>query len=329
MDMIVFGAGRKGQEAMQILREEGNSIVAFMDNDKLKVGGVILGIPVISPEQYISEGHNEKIILGSIYKYQVEMEKQLNQLGITNYEYFDRSKAYRKPRLMSYCAKRELEDVLLYHLLKDDDDIFYIDVGSNDPFGGSVTKLLYDMKNAHGINVEPQPWLCELTENERPRDITICAGAGSKEGKMTLFLQDGGSTFCQNNVIMNNCETIEVDVITLRGLCDKYIEEGMVISFLKVDVEGFERDVLVGMDFEKYRPHIVVMESTVPRTEDFIHEEWEDILTNNAYIHVYTRGVNRYYVAEESLSHYQKALSELDVVEKLYHILKAQPVGMG
>lgn len=328
MDIVIFGAGPKGQEAMQVLKEEGNHICGFIDNDESKWGSIINGVQVISPQKYIDDNHSERIILGSIYKYQIEMEKQLKELGITNYEFFDRRKVYEKTRLISYCSPREMEDVILYHLLKDEDDIFYIDVGSNDPYNTSVTKMLYDMKNARGINIEPQPWLCEITEKERPRDTTVCAGMGSKQGKMTLYVQESGSTFCTDNVIMNDCPTIEVDVTTLETLCDKYVPKGNVITFLKIDVEGFEKDVLMGMNFEKYRPKIVVMESTVPRTEEFVHEEWESFLTDNNYTYVYTRGVNRYYIADEVINKYQIKLSELDDIESMYHIVKAQLVGV-
>lgn len=327
MDIVIFGAGLKGQEAMQILREEGNTICGFLDNDESKWGCTINGVQVISPQMYIENNHSERIILGSIYKYQVEMENQLKELGITNYEFFDRKKVYKKTRLITYCSPRELEDVILYHLLKNEDDIFYIDVGSNDPFNGSVTKLLYDMKRARGINIEPQPWLCKLTEMERPRDITICTAVGKEEGKLSLYVQDGGSTFCKENVIVDNCDTIDVDVVRLSSICDKYLDGRKSFSFLKIDVEGFEKEVLNGMDFEKYRPKIIVMESTIPRTEDFVHDEWEDILITNKYTFVYTRGVNRYYIADEVQDEYQEALSTLDNVESIYHVVKAQLTG--
>ncbi len=71
------------------------------------------------------------------------------------------------------------------------------------------------------------------------------------------------------------------------------------ISFLKIDVEGMERDVLLGMDFENYRPKILVIESTLPCTEIANYEEWEDIVLTSNYHFAYMHGVNRYYVADE------------------------------
>lgn len=43
-----------------------------------------------------------------------------------------------------------MEDIFLYHVLSDvaEKDIFYIDVGANDPVNESVTCLFYNMGGA-------------------------------------------------------------------------------------------------------------------------------------------------------------------------------------
>lgn len=47
-----------------------------------------------------------------------------------------------KKRIISYA--KSLEDVILYHVLKDEGELFYIDCGANDEANLSVTKFLND-----------------------------------------------------------------------------------------------------------------------------------------------------------------------------------------
>jgi hypothetical protein len=71
------------------------------------------------------------------------------------------------------------------------------------------------------------------------------------------------------------------------------------VHFLKVDVEGFEADVLRGMDFSICRPWIVVVEAIMPNSRDSNHAAWEALVTDHQYRFVWFDGLNRYYVAEE------------------------------
>jgi len=49
--VLIFGSGKKGYSAMQILKEKGIQICAFIDNDKRKQGTTIDGIAVLSPSE--------------------------------------------------------------------------------------------------------------------------------------------------------------------------------------------------------------------------------------------------------------------------------------
>lgn len=98
-------------------------------------------------------------------------------------------------RLESYA--QDLEDVIVYSILRDVEDGFYIDVGANDPTNISVTKFFY-LRGWHGINIEPLKSKCIKLQEQRPRDINLCIGLGSKKGKFTLYEHkgdDGLSTF--------------------------------------------------------------------------------------------------------------------------------------
>ena len=50
----------------------------------------------------------------------------------------------------------------------------------------------------------------------------------------------------------------------MSNICKKYVPEGKEVDFCKIDVEGNERDVLLGYDFDNYKPKVFCVESTIP-----------------------------------------------------------------
>lgn len=326
MKVAIFGSGEIGLVAYKDIKKRGDEVVCFIDNNEKLHGTKMEGIGIISLEDYKNSGALYPVIIATRYHYQAEIEKQLLENGISRYTNYRRERKIK--RLFSNCSKEDLEDVILYHLLKDDANIFFIDVGSNDPVLGSVTKMLVDMKGATGINIEPQKDLYEISCKERRNDINLCTGVGSKEDDVILYFQEGGSTICPENVILQQCEIEEIHITTLEKICDIYVNDGQNISFLKIDVEGAEREVLLGANFDKYRPDIICMEATLPRTQIPCHDKWEDILVQAGYKYKYTKGINRYYVSSEKEEKYKKEFSELDDLEDIYdiYIIKTQRV---
>lgn len=198
---------------------------------------------------------------------------------------------------------QNFEDVMLWRALHRIENGFYIDVGANDPTLYSVTKAFYD-RGWHGINVEPVTQFIERLQAERPRDINLQVGAGATDGNFPFYdIPDSGLATSDPAVAeMHRKEgwdvrTIHIPVLRLADICEKHATGE--IHFLKVDVEGAEKNVLLGMDFQKWRPWIVVVEATIPMSRQTAHQDWEPILLNAQYEFVYFDGLNRYYVANE------------------------------
>ena len=74
---------------------------------------------------------------------------------------------------------------------------------------------------------------------------------------------------------------------------------GRAIDFLKVDVEGAERDVLSSFDPETIRPTVILVESISPLENRQNHEEWESLLVDRGYLFAAFDGINRFYVPVE------------------------------
>lgn len=325
MKIAIFGAGKIGLQAFNDFKKKGNIIECFIDNSEEKQGKVIFDTPVMSLSDFLAKKFEQcHVVLAASYWYQQEMKKQLKDAGIFESSIYNYERDSKQERLISYSGKEEMEDVILYHVLQDVENIFYIDVGSNDPFNASVTKLLYDIKNASGINIEPQKKLIEITEKERPRDINLCIGIGKQRGTMNLFYQGGLSTIISKNVLSSDCYSESVEIYTLKHICKKYIKNGQEISFLKIDVEGAEKDVLEGADFCRYRPWIIIIESTYPMTHISNYNEWEPILVAAKYHFVQMVGVNRYYVANEKRKDLDEKFINVEELKNIYDIYHAE-----
>ena len=187
------------------------------------------------------------------------------------------------------------EDIIIAEILKDVKKGFYVDVGANSPTVFSVTKAFYKM-GWNGINIEPLPDKYIELCADRNRDINLNIGIGNIKGTMTLYIEGMCSTLSDRVVADNglqNKPTMQIEVDTLTNVIEKYNPPD--IHFLKVDVEGFERQVLEGYDF-RIRPWVICMESTKPNTEIPCYEEWEHILIDHGYALEKAHGINRFYV---------------------------------
>lgn len=206
---------------------------------------------------------------------------------------------------MSFISySQNFEDVLLWRALKDVPAGFYIDVGANDPELHSVTKAFYDA-GWSGINVEPMPSYRAAFVEQRPRDINLNVAAGASGGSITLFdvpdVNGWASTDAEvaaaHRATGHAVVEHTVPLLTLAEICRQHVRGP--VHFLKIDVEGFEGDVLRGMDFRLCRPWIVVVEAIMPNSRDSNHGDWEALITAHDYQYAWFDGLNRYYVAAE------------------------------
>jgi FkbM family methyltransferase len=190
------------------------------------------------------------------------------------------------------------EDVVFNYVLFNVPNIFYIDVGAFDPWEDNVTKWISLSGRGHGINVEPQELYYNRLVKDRPNDINLQLAVSDSEGELKMYSCYGLTTAVDEyaDVIFS---PFSVKQTTLAKICDSYVEEGQPIHFLKIDVEGFERQVLAGADLKKYRPWIIMLEATKPNSMIPTHDEWEDILFANGYSFARQYGINRFYLAKE------------------------------
>jgi FkbM family methyltransferase len=202
---------------------------------------------------------------------------------------------------VSYAQNRE--DILLARALPAETG-FYIDVGAADPLEFSVTKLFYD-RGWCGVNVEPQDDYFRKLVADRPRDINLQVALSDRPGTVTLFVAPTHPGWATANEAVARqmadqgieVSPREVPALTLAEVCEAHVRGP--IDFLKVDVEGEERSVLLGGDFTRWRPRVVVVEATEQGGPTPNHHLWEDVLLGRDYLYAAFDGLNRYYVRAE------------------------------
>jgi FkbM family methyltransferase len=197
------------------------------------------------------------------------------------------------------------EDMHLLRAFGEQASGFYVDIGAGHPVYDNVSFAFY-LRGWRGITVEPNRWLAQLSEAVRPRDAHVQSLVGEQSGETTYYLVEdfhGLSTTVASHALAAQTEfgkasqTMTVPVTTLRALCERLAPE--TIDFLKIDVEGAERAVLLGNDWQRFRPRVVLAEALEPITMAPVWQTWEPLLTGNGYRFALFDSLNRYYVADE------------------------------
>jgi FkbM family methyltransferase len=208
----------------------------------------------------------------------------------------------RKMSFVSYA--QNYEDVMLWRALGVIKDGFWIDVGAAHPTELSVTRAFYE-RGWHGINIEPEPEYAAALRTERLRDINLEVAIGAKSGSGVFSRVPGtGLSSLDHDIAARHeasgypaVEPMTVRVMTLSEVCAAYGPRD--IHFLKIDVEGTERDVLLGADLTKYRPWIIVIEATFPLSPDPTIEAFAELLAAANYRQCWFDGLNAFFVAME------------------------------
>ena len=198
------------------------------------------------------------------------------------------------------------EDYILAYVFRDQDTGVYVDVGSAGPSDLSVTKRFYN-NGWRGLNIDANPAYAQHYQKVRPGDRFINLGVSDEEGELIFY--DCGpkcpvSTFSADNAAYisktygHKFTEKSIPVATMAQILKKHPQPQ--ISFMNVDVEGWETQVLRGYDFSGVRPEVIVAESTKAYTETPNHQQWEPIVLNNNYVLAMNDGQNRYYLDRRS-----------------------------
>jgi FkbM family methyltransferase len=146
----------------------------------------------------------------------------------------------------------------------------YLDIGTFHPIYGNNTYYFY-LRGGKGVCIEPNPFYAPLIRKHRPRDIFLAAGVGIGELTSSDFFRfpdqyAGWNTFSKEEADRRqadtgiSCERLsDVALVKVNDVMEKYFKSGP--DLISLDVEGLDLDILRSIDFNRFKPRVICVES--------------------------------------------------------------------
>jgi FkbM family methyltransferase len=164
---------------------------------------------------------------------------------------------------------QEGEDMILRRIFERRAGGFYVDIGAHHPRRFSNTFFFYK-RGWRGINVDATPGSMTAFRRQRPRDVNVEAAVSRDGRELTLKVYDepalntlnegGGGADVQ---VAEGYQVVAERRLATTRLADilrQHLPPGQAITFMSVDVEGMDLEVLEGNDWGRFRPEVVLVE---------------------------------------------------------------------
>ena len=182
------------------------------------------------------------------------------------------------------------EDLNILNFFKDKKDGFYVDVGCFHPLDRNNTYLLY-LKNWRGINIDISQFSIDLFNFLRPDDFNLKCAVSEKNKIIRTYFQKELSQLSTTDelqakkVFQGKIKTQEVQSYSLDHIIENSKFCNKEIDLLDIDVEGSDYQVLLGLNFEKYKPKLICIEIHNKNLENDIVYKF---LSNKGYKHIWS-----------------------------------------
>lgn len=152
--------------------------------------------------------------------------------------------------------------------------ITYLEIGTNNPIDINNTYLFY-LGGSRGVCVEPNPTLIPKIKKTRPEDVCLNIGIAGRSGAGVLDFyifdendsEKGLSTFSKEEAERVS-NTTHIKIAEIKKIPVTPISEIFKTHFpnkapdlISIDVEGLDLEILKTIDFSKYRPVAVCVET--------------------------------------------------------------------
>jgi len=138
---------------------------------------------------------------------------------------------------------------------------FFIELGANDGLFQSNTAFLEKDMEWSGILIEPSLKGYEQCKKNRPNSLCFnyaCVSNDYKDDYVKGDFEDNNPMGSINGNRTRTLNLVKVRAITLEKILDKYCHTN--IDFLSLDTEGYELEILKGLNLDKYRPKFMLIE---------------------------------------------------------------------
>jgi FkbM family methyltransferase len=160
----------------------------------------------------------------------------------------------------------------------------YLDIGAHHPTCLSNTYHFY-RKGSSGVCVEPNPALAPAFHQKRPRDKCLTVGVStSNELRAPFYIMtaDTLSTFSKEDAKRLAATTtqrieqvIELPLFSINQIITDHFPTPP--NFVSIDVEGTNFQVIQSLDFRRFRPEVLCIE-TLTYNEDKTERKLTEII---------------------------------------------------
>ena len=219
--------------------------------------------------------------------------------------------AYRKNLSSTYCIKsysQEGEDMILKRIFEKQSMGFYVDVGAHHPFRFSNTYFFYK-QGWNGINIDAMPGSMKLFNTFRSRDINLEIPISNCDQILTYYafnepaLNGFSKDLSQERNGKNGYfiqQEIKLQTSKLSLVLDKHLPTDTEIDFLSIDVEGLDLDILHSIDWNKYKPKVILIEILGSSLSEIENSEITLFLKKYRYT-VFAKAVNTVFFVQDNI----------------------------
>lgn len=186
---------------------------------------------------------------------------------------------------------QEGEEIILRRFFNYKNTGFFVDIGAHHPMRFSNTYTLYKM-GWRGINIDVTPGSMLEFNRLRKEDINIEAGISDENEILNFYCFDEPAlnTFDEKKAqqIINNSpyklvSKQKIKTTTLNDILSKNIKPSTQIDFFTIDAEGYDLKVLKSNDWSRFKPKVIVVESSFIDISSLNSDEIFVYLDNKGY----------------------------------------------
>ena len=175
-----------------------------------------------------------------------------------------------------YYHSQFAEDVSINRLFPKKYKGFFVDVGSFHPQKCNNTWKLYK-KGWRGVNIDIDSIKIEGFDLVRPGDTNVHCAVSNKEGEITYWANGFYSltTSLDDDFVARKKGYIQKNTrcAKLTDILDNSMFKDKSIDFLSVDAEGHDLEVLKSLDFDRYDPSLIAVETHLALFVEVVESE--------------------------------------------------------
>src|SRR5688572_3731151 len=192
------------------------------------------------------------------------------------------------------------EDFLMNKLFNEKTDGYFVEVGCLDGIEFSNT-YFFEKKGWKGACIEAHhDFIPDLKKNRPSASIVHCAVGESDKDEVTFYANKLGSLSTLDRgeeerwktnykAYFHGFEEQKIQMRTLTSIFDELKVSS--IDFISLDIEGYEVQALEGLNFDKYKPRVFIIEFK----DDDHKEKLEKKLLPHGYHYLSKIGCNLFY----------------------------------